>query len=343
MNFDDIVAQGVGAIKRMVDERVEESHRLDFKVKANADKLELEKEDKRALGEAASGFANADGGILIIGVKTENHQGIDRAKEIVPIIDVAAVVDRYKSYLTECVNPPLDDLRIAPILYEDGKGVIVLDVPKGPKRPHLSTAPGHHRFYRRVSDRFMQMERYEIEEMFSLTSQPRLEVVFEYADAGSFRNNPLSILFFGLRNISNTTAKYPYFSIDMIENGPLVSSDGVDGNGSMPWPRTPTRDWREFKLAGGADAVIHPDQTVILSCFKYTHFERNDPHHWSAGSLGFREEFLLKCSFGCENSSRRMMQARFNEAALLYHKQPIVSQNEAGFTDLENVNPGLAK
>lgn len=324
MNFAELVEQGISAIERIVDQCIEESHRLDFKIKASPNKLELEKEDKRALGEAASGFANADGGILIIGVRTENHQGVDRAKEIVLIPNVAAVADRYKSYLSECVTPPLDELRIAPISYDNGHGVIVLDIPKGPMRPHLSTAPGHHRFYRRVADRFMQMERYEIEEMFNLVSQPQLELVFEYSDGGSFGENPTSLLFFGLRNTSNTIGKYPYLSIDSIENGPPVSQHGIDGNGNMPWPRTPTRDWQEFKCSGGADAVIHPDQTVLISCFKYTHFERNNQHYWSAGSLGFGKKFQLICSFGCENHQRRTIQATFDEAALLYHKQPQV-------------------
>ncbi|WP_083234536.1 AlbA family DNA-binding domain-containing protein [Porphyrobacter sp. LM 6] len=324
MNYSDIVSAGLSGIHRLIENGTEESYQLDFKRKANPHSPILDKEDRQNLGAAASGFANAEGGILIFGVGTKNHGGIDRASEIFAIQQVEVAADHFRAYLLECVSPPIDDTEISALADIDGSGVIVIHIPKGKQRPHMSRATNHHRFYRRTADRFEAMERYEIEEMFRLISHPELDLVFEYEPSGSIGGNPHSKLFFGLENNSRTIAKFPYISIDGIYNGPNVSNFGLDGNGNTPWPRRPSRYPSEIVFSGGADAVIHPGQVIMISYFDYLHNHTERTHKWSAASLADHNNFSLLISFGCENFERQRREIVFSQDSLIYQQQPYI-------------------
>jgi predicted HTH transcriptional regulator len=79
VTFDEIVKGGFGVVESLVASRLEETPQLEFKQKRSGADLDLHKDDRRALGESLSGFANAIGGTLIVGVKTDRPDGVDRA------------------------------------------------------------------------------------------------------------------------------------------------------------------------------------------------------------------------------------------------------------------------
>lgn len=327
MNFDQLRLAGFTAVERLVAERTEESHRLDFKLKTDARRTDLQREDRKALGEAASGFANAVGGLLIIGVETEISNGLDRAKSIVPIEDVEAVADRYASYLTECVTPPVLGLRVSALCAEGSKsGVIVIDIPKGESRPHMSVAPGHHRFYRRVADRFQQMERYEIEEMFSLKGTPDLTLALEYQPGGSIGGNLKTFIAFGLSNTSNVTAKFPFISVVRNAKAPKIAEFGLDGNGGTLFEKVTMGPAQEVLFSGGADIVIHPGQKLFVSRLEYLHgSDERMGRYWAASTLGPQGSCEIEFAFGCEDQPQKKVVARYSCSDLLNHEPPTLS------------------
>lgn len=61
------------AYTALVEAETEESPELE-----PSSGVELQRSDKSLLGEAVSGFANAVGGTLIIGIDSKKHEGMDR-------------------------------------------------------------------------------------------------------------------------------------------------------------------------------------------------------------------------------------------------------------------------
>jgi hypothetical protein len=323
VEFDDLEAEGITLLEKMVSDGVEETHRLEFKQKRDPNDVELHKDDRRALGEALSGFANATGGLLVVGVKTDRKTGVDRAAELLLMPDVDQVVDRYRSYLNDCVSPPIGGLRISTVKRADGSGAIIIDVPQGNARPHMSMAPNHQRYYRRVADSFIPMLHYEIDEMMRLKASPQLELILAYQSGGSIGGNPKNFLAFGLKNISKATAKYPYIFVRSSLAGPRLSDYGLDGNGPTLWSRLVQGVAGEATFAAGADMVIHPNQSFLVSRFEYLHKLDERMQYWSADSLHESQVVRFEFTFGCEDAPATTKFVEFAKTHLLNLEMPV--------------------
>lgn len=184
---------------------------------------------------------------------------------------------------------------------------MVIYVPKGQARPHMSRAPGHHTYYRRVMDSFVPMEAYEIEEMMRLKTEPLLELATDINSSGSIGDNNSFDLRFGLRNLSSTMARFPYIEYHPGPGQPYIDKYGIDGNGNHLWPLVRGGAANGLLFAGGADQVIHPGQTLYVSKMKM--YERPDDRFaaWGLSQLppgGTPLRFL----FGCENHPRKVVE-----------------------------------
>lgn len=317
MTFDDLVSGGIVALEKAVTEQLEENYQLEFKQKQNPCDLELHKDDRRALGEALSGFANAVGGTLVIGVRTERPNGVDRASELKPIQNVAAVADRYRSYINDCVSPQIKGIRVAALNGEGGWGAIVIDVPQGDARPHMSMAPSHQRYYRRVADGFVPMLHYEVDEMMRIKLAPQLSLIHQLRGAGSIGANRNFVLRFGLRNISGVTARFPYISYKHKPNQPRVARYGLDGNGRTLWPNLSIGS-DDAVFAAGSDQVLHPDQEFYVSQLEFDeHWEPRFGRAWGVSELSEGENLILRFEFGCEDCPKTLVELSFTRAQLL--------------------------
>lgn len=75
MNHEEFLTADFSFFEALVAEKREESTRLEFKRKSAPNQVELQRDDKKLLGEVISGFANASGGVLILGIDTEKVDG----------------------------------------------------------------------------------------------------------------------------------------------------------------------------------------------------------------------------------------------------------------------------
>ena|ERR1051325_5963583 len=73
------------ALRELVDNKVQESLYLEFKQKKDVSRPELSSSDASNFSKVLSGFANADGGVLVWGIETDKSE---RAVELHPIADV---------------------------------------------------------------------------------------------------------------------------------------------------------------------------------------------------------------------------------------------------------------
>jgi hypothetical protein len=308
-NFDELV--------RFVSAGPEENHSLEFKRKTDPTSLELHKDDRRLLGEVLSGFANATGGLLVLGVETEKHQGIDRAKSINLISDAANYASRVRSYATDCVAPVVEGVEVRSVTNAEGAGFVLVSVPRGHARPHMSTAPGHHTYYRRVMDSFVPMEAYEVEEMMRLKTEPKLEFIYAIRASGSVGSNRMYVLLFGLANRSRVTAKFPYISYRREPDKPNVAKYGLDGNGNDLWPKVTDVAAGGVMFVAGADRVLHPGQELYVSKIDYTELDDNKHRDWGVSRLGDDQVLSLQFRYGCEDSPMEMVELRLTKQELL--------------------------
>jgi hypothetical protein len=299
MENTQLMKANFAQIASFVAEQPEENHTLEFKRKTVSDALELHKDDRRNLGAAVSGFANATGGVLVLGVSTEKHQGLDRAKELAPIANASSVAARARSYLNECVAPVVEGIKVRAAADDNGSGLILVGVPRGQARPHMSTAPDHHTYYRRVIDSFVPMEAYEVEEMMRLKTEPQLRFIYEVRPAGSIGANRNFILLFGLENFSSVTAKFPYISFSRHPNGPTVDEYGSTMD---LWPRVSDVASNAILFAAGADQVLHPGQRLFVSRLAYNEEFGPMLRNWGVSRLPANETLELTFQFGSEDA-----------------------------------------
>lgn len=302
MNFDDLQDGGIAMLEDVVQKHTEETYNLEFKQKHNPFVMDLHKDDRRALGEALSGFANATGGLLVIGIRTERPHGVDRAAELKMINNASAVAERYRAYMSDCVSPKIENLRVASIASPTGEGAIIVDVPRGNARPHMSMAPAHQRHYRRVADSFVPILHYEAEEMMRLKTSPSLQFVWKQQGGHSLGTNKIHYIAFGLRNVSRATAKFPFISFYAQNNGPRLAEYGLDGNSSVLWPKLGVGSSDAITFAGGADRVIHPGQEFFVSRLEYADEEdQRVMRYWGLSNLGADSSIDLIFDYGCED------------------------------------------
>lgn len=319
MTFDDLFQGGFARVKELIDQRVEETPTLEFKCKREPNKLDLHKDDRRALGEALSGFANATGGLLVIGVETERPEGVDRACAIEVIENINQVADRYRAYAADCAAPPVTGVRIAAVEDNGGAGVLLVEVPQGNARPHMSMAPGHQRYYRRVSDTFVPMLHYEVDEMMRLRTAPKLSFVYRIEQAGSTGGNRNFGILFGLKNASRSTAKFPFISYQNSPSQPTIARCGLDGNGTDLWPRLNAASTEAVIFAAGADRVLHPGQSMFVSRLEYSEVLDQRFRPWAVSELE-GDELRLTFAFGCEDCPIESVDIRLSRDELLQRR-----------------------
>jgi predicted HTH transcriptional regulator len=76
--IDHIRSLGCGYFEQIIADREEETLHLEFKTLAQ-DGGRLTRDDRKTIAEAVAGLANAEGGILVIGVETKRLEGADVA------------------------------------------------------------------------------------------------------------------------------------------------------------------------------------------------------------------------------------------------------------------------
>ena len=165
-------------LQALVAERREEDLHLEFKQKVDSRNGNLDLIDKENFSVAMSAFANADGGILIFGIKTvKSADGIDRAKSRKPITGHDLLCGRLIDSILNTTQPVVDDVRIDTIAAGPTAGYVKCLIPQSSKPPHR--AMSNNQYWRRASSGNRRMEHYELEDMFGRRLRPSLRLRLE--------------------------------------------------------------------------------------------------------------------------------------------------------------------
>lgn len=148
----------IADIESLIKSETEESVYLDFK---EAAALEKSDNKRKEISKDVSAFANSDGGIIIYGIREENHKATS--------LSFINGDDYTKEWLEQVINSTIQrhipDLRIYPIRFDGqiDKTIYVVKIPKSIEAPHLAKDK---RFYKRFNFESVTMEEYEIRQLY---------------------------------------------------------------------------------------------------------------------------------------------------------------------------------
>lgn len=207
-------------LKLIADER-EESIDLDYKASAALEKTDARKND---VSKDVAAFANSAGGVLIYGIREENH----KPKELDDGLDPNEITKEWlEQVILSRIQPRVPGLIIRPVPLKKtrtGRIAYVVVIPQSPRAPHMSS---DNRYYKRFNFLSIAMQHYEVDDVARRIKGPDLFLRFvtdswERQDAGlSFKAK------FKLHPIVTNDAEQPaeYALIELFMSPNLVYGD----------------------------------------------------------------------------------------------------------------------
>jgi hypothetical protein len=210
---DDIRARGAEYFDQLIADREEETLHLEFKTLPH-DGGQLKRDDRKLIVAAIAGLANAEGGVLVIGIETKRVDGIDVVVAKRLISQLQRTTNLVRSQLPEVLSPQHPAIEVFAV--EDaGKkdaGFIVVDVPESDARPHYSNV--HHQYFRRGSDGTRVMEHGEVRDLMFARTEGRLELNCHLDLGGSTGDLKCNVaLRLALKNVGRIPVSAPYIRI----------------------------------------------------------------------------------------------------------------------------------
>jgi hypothetical protein len=223
---------------------------------------------QKTIAKAICGFSNADGGVLIIGMKAESRpkDEPDVITAKAPVHDTALVKSRVLDWAGNLVEPGIVGINVREVKEAKGKksGYVVAFAPGNEGRPRRSRKDW--KFYQRIGSGTFPMEYRQIEDMFGKRPHPKLELVLEKVRFGLhvYDQQPRRIFRLGLANVGRGLARFS--GIRFKGSCGLMPDQrfGLDGNGNIGLPlRASDGGWVIFR--GGIDDVIYPNDTLAIT------------------------------------------------------------------------------
>ncbi len=214
-------------VQKFISEKIEENLSLDYK-----DIREFDRFDD--LSKHVSAFANSQGGLIILGVSTE-ETGLGETRKIFPKAitwgSESLSKEQLENNLISKIRSRIDGLRIVPIRKEDGSQqvIFIIDIPQSQNPPHMAA---DNRYYKRLNFQRVPMEHYEVSDFFGRRRKPILTLAPEICSIEAEKDT-FSLRFY-MRNEGKAIAKLLMFSasianVDIIGSKDLQRIDELRG------------------------------------------------------------------------------------------------------------------
>jgi hypothetical protein len=255
---------------------------------------------QRILAKALCGFANGDGGVVVIGMEAKagpTKYDPDLVQRAVQVADPIAVSARIEALVGDLVEPRIQGVRTAAIPDPPGSatGFVVVSVPPTDGPPCRSRK--HRDFYQRITSGTYPMEYFQIADMFGKRHRPKLSLFLEegrYRLDGQIYEREFTI---GVENSGRAVARFPSVRFNRVP-GINLNHYGIDGNGGFGLPMQPTEP-EIVVFGGGADRVIYPG--TVLKIAKLD--QRAKASGWVRVGASRQEFYFEECTFTVELSA----------------------------------------
>jgi hypothetical protein len=206
LSFDLAMAQ------TWIRERRQEDLHLDFKTLGGDN--DFDRDDRKNLAKAVSGFSNSDGGLIVWGIEaSKDKDGVDAAKAESFIPQLRAAYSKLQSITGDTVSPIVTGIDHRSISAVGDTGLIITYVPASDTGPHMAGF-GENRYYKRSGDSFYQMAHFDIADMFGRRRRPALKLKHELQLGSIYGNKTFDIIIrLSLENNGRALARFPFLSL----------------------------------------------------------------------------------------------------------------------------------
>ena len=226
---DELTAQD---IRGLVTNQIQEGEHVEFKEGLSSSgnagqttgQIRITNEDKAKVIKEIVAFANSYGGRLFIGIE-EDGGNPPVAASVTPLADSTNLADRLGRACAALIDPPMLRLDVTGIATEqDGSGVIVFDVPRSIRAPHMSNRD--YRSYRRRGSESVPMDMRDIQDMTLRLASRQSEIEAEFER----RNESFMTWNERFRSVYPTGGyclRLSYVPLDEVYIGPVHSCEEV--------------------------------------------------------------------------------------------------------------------
>lgn len=189
----------------MIDNQVEEDQHLDYK---SAKAIE----DNKEIAKDVSAFANADGGVIIYGIKEYDEREKRHLPEAFdPITDIKKFSkERLEQIINSSISPRISGLLIIPVRLDKDKldTIYVVEIPKS-NTAHQNQSDL--RYYRRYNFESLKMYDHEVRDVMFRKTYPKIDIVLktgtrvDLIKGKQVRNNYVRV---SAANVGGVYAKY---------------------------------------------------------------------------------------------------------------------------------------
>lgn len=236
---------------------------------------------KASIAKAACGFANAKGGVIVIGMSTKRAG--QSAPDVVtgekPVADREAVKSELLDIILKQVDPGITGVRAHGVADKPRakSGFVLLYIPELDGTPQRSRVDW--RFYVRIASGTVPMEYFQIEDRFGRRPHARLVVDVQEEEDGigelrMMRGSLVRRITVYVSNVGRGMARFPavryHRSTGLFVPGPM------EGNQPIWMPYYADTDWP--CLRGTANDVVYPGDKLRIVTLCQRAAPRTDPN-----------------------------------------------------------------
>jgi hypothetical protein len=255
-------------IEALIDNKVPEGKMLDYKLTLPGN---TDSEKKEFLGDVVS-FANTLGGCIFYGVKEE--RGIPVSIEGFSSEDIDKDLQRLEQIIRNGIEPRIIGYKMKYLELDNGKYILVLEIPKSILSPHWVSYKHSYKFYGRDSSGkyFMTLEE------LRLAFNESLEISERFAEFRAERINRVRAGDLGIGNLYLDNNDV-YFLLHLVPLGSLTVSglkrrlnfESIQNKGFKLKPPTSDAWYKRYTLEGFYTFSQNKENQLInsYSCFFY--------------------------------------------------------------------------
>ena len=261
---DDSIKWTLDKIQNLIKNNIEESNQIEYKSSGALGKTPGKRNE---ITKDISSFANANGGVVIYGIKEYDDKDMEHLPEKIDPINRVEFNKEWLDQVIGNIEPRIDDLKIIPIDIDSSiNGVVyVVIIPQS----HTAHQASSHKYYRRYNFESVPMRDYEIRDVMNRAVSPKADLVITH-NLGNYspeeHNYKLEILInnTGQISIQNFKVKItiPYFGKEISHN--KIGRDQYSNIGFISAGRNSQRD---YQFSFSSSLVLFPEDTFDLGSF----------------------------------------------------------------------------
>jgi hypothetical protein len=196
-------------LDQMIADSVEENHSLDYK---RADSLGKSDGRKTEVTKDVSSFANSGGGVLIYGVAEFDDEPRKHLPERFDPIQRSEISKEWLDQVIQTIQPRIEGVVIRPVTISEPDNTVcyVVEVPQS----HTAHMARDHRYHKRHNFTTAQMEDYEVRDVMSRRTHPKIKASI-FINKRASRTEYTGVILVKLENIGRVLAHHVMVELEV--------------------------------------------------------------------------------------------------------------------------------